>query len=157
MSYRLFVVVLLISLVLGVSPASAAITPIDPEHPPAPLLEPAELQKLAALRHTYGLYLASEVSPDDTAIVAVGFPEDSFSGMPYLAFLNVNDGSSTPRPLFLEAAAAREYSSAAGHRLIPGSALPQATHRPNPGRMLTHPLTGDARAKWRNGDEEHAR
>ena len=82
MPYRWFVVALLISLVLGVSPTSAAIPPIDPEHPPAPLLEPAELQKLAALRHTYGLSLVSEVSPDDSAVVAVGFPEDGFSGMP---------------------------------------------------------------------------
>ena len=90
------VIVVLLGLVFGVQPAAAKIIPIDPAHPPAPLLEPAELDKLVALRHTFELSLISEVSPDDRAVVAIGFLQDSVSSPPFLGFLNIKDGSSRP-------------------------------------------------------------
>lgn len=61
-------------------------------------LQPAELQKLATLRNTTEPRLLSEVSPDDTTIVTMAFPETgrggSEPGTPQFAFLNVQDGSS---------------------------------------------------------------
>ena len=63
--YRWTAVILLLSLVLGVSPAAAVVRPIDPAQPPAPVLERAEREKLAALLQWTQPVLISEVSPDD--------------------------------------------------------------------------------------------
>src|SRR3712207_6369995 len=96
MRSRWIVVALLLSLVLGASPVSAAITPIDPANPPPPVLGPAELAKLAALRTTMVPQLSSAVSPDDRTVVTFAFPDGESSAPPQWAFLDVVAGSSRP-------------------------------------------------------------
>ena len=51
---------------------------IDPARPLAPILEPAEVEKIRTLQNTKEVYLLGEISPDDTTVmVMAGTAEDS--------------------------------------------------------------------------------
>lgn len=96
--YQWLIVVLLIALLLGVPPAAADITRIDPAAPPAPVLEPAEREKLVALLQWTQPLLLSEVSPDDSAVLLAHLklgPELQ-GAPPRLEFLNVRTGTRVP-------------------------------------------------------------
>lgn len=88
----------LLALLLGAHPAAADITRIDPAAPPAPVLEPAEREKLVALLQWTQPLLLSEVSPDDSAVLLAHLklgPELQ-GAPPRLEFLNVRTGTRVP-------------------------------------------------------------
>ncbi len=96
-SYRGTFVILLLSLVLSVYPAAAEVRPIDPTQPAAPVLEPAERDKLATLLGWTMPVLISDVSPDDRSIlIAHRKLEPEPGAPPTLEFLNVGDGTRIP-------------------------------------------------------------
>ena len=94
-SYRWTVILVLLSLLVGAYPVAAEVRPIDPAQPPAPILEPAEREKLAALLEWTLPVLASQVSPDDRAVLIAHLKLGAGlrGGMPALEFLNVRDGT----------------------------------------------------------------
>ena len=90
-------------LVIGIAAAvlyirnNAGITTIDPNDPPEPILEAAELEKLKTLQSTQDVFLLSGVSPDDsTIIVAAGPSDDPTAGR--ASWLNIQTGELQPIP-----------------------------------------------------------
>lgn len=92
MRHRWLAVILLLGVGLSVTPAAADKATIDPSQEPNVTLEQPEYDKLATLQNTRFPSLLSDVSPDDAAIFAGAFAANEVE----LAFLNINDGSTTP-------------------------------------------------------------
>ncbi|HSL28972.1 MAG TPA: prolyl oligopeptidase family serine peptidase [Anaerolineales bacterium] len=75
----------------------AGITTIDPNDPPEPILEAAELEKLKTLQSTQDVFLLSGVSPDDsTILVAAGPSDDPAAGS--ASWLDIQTGELQPVP-----------------------------------------------------------
>jgi dipeptidyl aminopeptidase/acylaminoacyl peptidase len=98
-------IVLVIGIAAGVSyfRNTAGFTTIDPAHPPEPILEAAELEKIAALQNTLDVFLLSAISPDDsTIIVAAGSSEGPSSNGTgsgaQASWLNIQTGEREPIP-----------------------------------------------------------
>lgn len=76
------------------------VTMINPARPPAPILEPADVEKIRTLQNTKEVFLLGGVSPDDTTIiVAAGTGEDTIQAF----WLNIQTGELKPvNPEFIK-------------------------------------------------------
>jgi dipeptidyl aminopeptidase/acylaminoacyl peptidase len=109
MRHHWWILLVLVALVVSATPARAEVVEIAPPDTPAradrePLLEPADVEKIARLQRTIQHFVVSPVSPDDAAVlVAYVAPNTAPEGpprIPTFAFLNIQDGSQVPLPGF---------------------------------------------------------
>ena len=93
----LSLVLFTLCLCLYPSAVGAEIIPVEPDQPPPPILQPAEVERLLTLQNTKELFLLSAVSPDDTSVVfaaaPVGAEEGKGAEPPVAGFLAIRDGS----------------------------------------------------------------
>lgn len=92
MRQRWLCLVLLAGLFLSVVPAAATQRFVDPTEEPEPILEPAEVEKIAALQNVDFPVIYGPVSPDDTSLFTAIFSREGVR----LQFVNVNDSSAVP-------------------------------------------------------------
>lgn len=94
-----WIVLLLVILLAGVTPAQAEIVTIEsPDEESPPLIEPEEIPRIEQLQNPFRYLLVEPLSPDDEAVLAIFVtPNDA-----ELVFLNVNDGSTVLVEPFLQ-------------------------------------------------------
>lgn len=98
MSFRWPLLALVALLLLGAVPAHAEVLEIDPTEPPPATLSEDETAKLAALQNATFAGLASEISPDDTSVLAAFFSNEGFNTV----LLDIRAGSQQSLDAVLE-------------------------------------------------------